>query len=438
MPTPLGYSPLVDNNDHSGEFRTPVNSIGQDHSVDWETPPVNENSKLVNYIESGFGASFSVDEEGNQVSYIGWFGALAVLVVLTVLDQVLVYVLYDLYGTTYAQFLNQGTAFVYGIVASVVVLYMKFAKARRQSMDESYDPSRELTVPWYFLVAIGLFNGAGNFCMGIGQPHVAGLTQSLLYLLGIPIVMLLSWLCLGKTSSKTMISGALLILGGAGVSGAHSFISGDEGNAAADYFWYSAVLFAGGQIFLAGEKVFEEAVFGKYRSLDVMVMFLWTIWTQFLLGWLLYPIQTVGVFGGLSMSDLPSVIWDGIRCTVGLTSEGHARPACDWVNPTIFFVYCTVDLCCYCWGLYVIQRGGANLMVIASAVALPIQQIAFVLPFMGKYQGKFFWSDGIALSLVMIGFSVCQFISPEAKQRRKEVERGTRTNTEAYSWSSDL
>ena len=51
------------------------------------------------------------------------------------------------------------------------------------------------SAPWYVLVGIGLFNGAGNFCMALAQPHTSGLTQTLLNLLGIPLVLLLGSSC---------------------------------------------------------------------------------------------------------------------------------------------------------------------------------------------------------------------------------------------------
>ena len=39
---------------------------------------------------------------------------------------------------------------------------------------------------------------------------------------------------------------------------------------------------------------------------------------------------------------------------------------CAFKIPLLFFVYCAVDYSCYAMGLYVIQRGGANLMVLTT------------------------------------------------------------------------
>jgi hypothetical protein len=54
---------------------------------------------------------------------------------------------------------------------------------------------------------------------------------------------------------------------------------------------------AASQLFFSGEKVFEEATFGKF-STDVITMFTWTLWTQVTLGWVLYPLQGIEAFGG--------------------------------------------------------------------------------------------------------------------------------------------
>jgi len=274
--------------------------------------------------------------------------------------------------------------------------------------------------PWYVLVGIGLFNGSGNFCMAIGQPHTPGLTQSLLMTLGIPLVMLLSLLCLGKRSSLVAVAGAFLIASGIGLSALRGVFITDTGGEAVVPFWYSIALFAGAQLFLSGEKVWEEHSFSKFSALDPMWMFWFTLVTQFILGWALYPLQTFPALGNLTLSSIPSVIDGGVRCTLGQAVEKSAGTGeCSSSNTVIFFVYCLVDFWCYFFGLYVIQLGGANLMVMASAISLPLTQIFLCSSaFVGeKWAEKFFWGDAAALSLVMLGFGVYQF-SREGKEGR--------------------
>ena len=58
---------------------------------------------------------------------------------------------------------------------------------------------------------------------------------------------------------------------------------------------------------------------------------------------------------------------------------------------------CQKDYACCIVGLYVIRRNGANLMVIAGAVSLPLSQIIFTMPFMGQYQELFRATDLVAV-----------------------------------------
>ena len=53
-------------------------------------------------------------------------------------------------------------------------------------------------------------------------------------------------------------------------------------------YWYSTLIYLASQFFLGGEKVFEEHTFARYQ-VDVMVMFHWTLCTQFILGFALVP-----------------------------------------------------------------------------------------------------------------------------------------------------
>jgi hypothetical protein len=78
-----------------------------------------------------------------------------------------------------------------------------------------------------------------------------------------------------------------------------------------------------------------------------------------------------------------------------------------------------VDFWCYFFGLWVIQRGGASLQVLASAIALPLQQLVLCSPIVGKWHEGFFWGDGVALVLVLLGFGTYQLLSPEGRAARR-------------------
>ena len=76
--------------------------------------------------------------------------------------------------------------------------------------------------PWYILVAIGFLNGSANFFMAISLPHTPGLTQTLLNLLGVPLVLILTWLFLRRRPSLVAAIGAALIVAGTASSSLRS------------------------------------------------------------------------------------------------------------------------------------------------------------------------------------------------------------------------
>jgi len=345
---------------------------------------------------------------------------LATLIFLTVADGVLVVVLFDKYGDRYSQYINQGTAAVYCVVSMSMILGRKFLLKRH--VEENVSDAKSDDAPAWVLIFIGILNGSANFFMATSQPHTPGLTQSLLNQLTIPIVLVLSAIFLKKRSSLTGLFAATLIVIGTAVS---AFRPGGSDQNCGDNTCYviSSLLFALAQLFLGGERVFEEHTFDKNNT-DVLNMFAITLLTQFLLGFALYPAQTKEPFGDLVLDEIPRVIWDGMRCNVGLGPSESVEdgPSCGFFSAFIFFAYCAVDFCCYGYGLYVIRNGGAREMVISSAVALPIQQLILTLPLLGVYRESFFWGDFVALVLVLGGFVIFQVLAPEGSFAASERE----------------
>ena len=205
---------------------------------------------------------------------------LVTLIVLTVADTVLVTILLYYFGERYSQYVNQATGTVrgnqsdssiqwfilqvYGLVTIPIILYRRFyllAANQEENGDELTDalvPRRSQrkvvkVPPTWMLVSIGMLNGTGNFFTAIGIPHTRGVTQSLLMLTGIPLVMLLSFLIIGKRQSYVAMSGAFLIVAGATVSSLPSILHPtDDG---VHEIWYSVLILLTAQVFFASEKV---------------------------------------------------------------------------------------------------------------------------------------------------------------------------------------
>jgi len=381
--------------------------------------------------QDALGATSSHKEQSETTGVWTVLLLTSVFILLSVGDTVLGGILFDRYGQVYAQYLNQATALVYCITSSIILLCRRISKPKSNECS-----STDTGAPWWMLVIIGLMNGSGNFLQAIAQPHTANLTQSLLQLLGVPFVMVLSFIFLQKAPSLWALAGATLIVVGTIISALRTVlpevtIVGGNSDSAGGVTsnWYSVVLFAMAQVVFSSEKVLEDKIFGRFLGQDAMVMFCWTMWVQFSLYIPLLPSQMLDVLGGLQLSEIPQVAWNGVRCTFGLTSTEPSNlpnplPTCGLSNTLLFIAYCSVDMSCYFCGLYVIQKLGANCVVIASAVALPLQQLVFCLPFIvtAQYADKYYLVDAIALVVVGLGYYVYQWLSPEGSQTRKSEE----------------
>ena len=158
---------------------------------------------------------------------------LSVLVLLGAGDTVLGAVLFDEYTTVFSVFINQFTGICYGIGAAVAlgIRQRRRRKARSGSIFEegahaSADPlladsklsslggndaPTKLAPKWWILATIGVMNGSGNFLAAIGQPHTPGETQAGLTLIGIPLVMVMSRVFLGKKVESWMTALAVAL-----------------------------------------------------------------------------------------------------------------------------------------------------------------------------------------------------------------------------------
>lgn len=233
---------------------------------------------------------------GTFASPQAYWGSLVVLVVLTVADWDIQYVLFDLWGERYTLFLNQATAAVYIVMSSLALGALHFQQHRSIVVAATEDGSstlletareRRQPAPWYILVSIGLLNGSANFFQAISLPHTPGLTQTILNLLGVPLVLVMGAIFLHRRPSLVASAGAALIVAGTAVSSLRSLIQPDGSSGSSSdpivAYWWAILFFSVAQLFLAGEKVFEEATFGRYTTLAPLRMFYWTLVTQFLL-----------------------------------------------------------------------------------------------------------------------------------------------------------
>ena len=132
---------------------------GTEHAINTGAPP-GLLTPLLDESRVDFGETHGLVSRPTEKPVEGGFAppvvVLAILVLLTVSDGILQTILFYKYPDTYALFLNQGTAFVYILVSSSLLVARRIGR-------KQYNHTLP-TPPWYVLVAIGMFNGLANFC----------------------------------------------------------------------------------------------------------------------------------------------------------------------------------------------------------------------------------------------------------------------------------
>jgi hypothetical protein len=84
----------------------------------------------------------------------------------------------------------------------------------------------------------------------------------------------------------------------------------------------------------------------------------------------------------------------------------------------------------------VIQTRGANLMILATAISLPLCQLMFCIhAIAGPNTSKFLWTDAIALVIVLAGFMAYYSLSPEGHRQRygAEPDGALRADKDGYT-----
>jgi drug/metabolite transporter (DMT)-like permease len=115
-------------------------------------------------------------------------------------------VMYAAYGESRAFFVSQGVNFLYVLYGGIILHYL--------TKKGEITPEMQ-AIPHTKFIVMGFLDCLGGFLAAMGANRTPGSLQQLLNQTLIPIIMFLSWLFLGKTSTYLQLVGATVILFGA-------------------------------------------------------------------------------------------------------------------------------------------------------------------------------------------------------------------------------
>jgi drug/metabolite transporter (DMT)-like permease len=115
-------------------------------------------------------------------------------------------VMYAAYGESRAFFVSQGVNFLYVLYGGIILHYLTKKGEITAEMK---------AIPHTKFIVMGFLDCLGGFLAAMGANRTPGSLQQLLNQTLIPIIMFLSWIFLGKTSTYLQLIGASVILFGA-------------------------------------------------------------------------------------------------------------------------------------------------------------------------------------------------------------------------------
>jgi drug/metabolite transporter (DMT)-like permease len=303
----------------------------------------------------------------------------------------------------YEFFVNQFNVFIYVFMCLVIVASKAIAVGPRRWL-------KKQNIPWKKFVVMGLLDAGSGFMSTIGGAYCEGSLQTLLNQCIIPGTIILSYFFLGEKVSLPQGVGSLGIVLGAVVSVIPSLL---YPSATSTTTAKGVVIFICGLVPAAASNVYKEAAFRSEGELKIDINLLSAIVATFqvIAGFLFLPVLSLKEFGGVPLKDMPEQLRQGFMCFLNQDSlpgdhcSGKSNHPWAETGFSAMILYCVVNFGYNLLSLLVTKWGSAVLMVVSSALALPVTNLAFSTNLlMGKRVEPFTVADAAALLLVGLGF----------------------------------
>lgn len=305
---------------------------------------------------------------------------------------------------------------------------------------------------------IGIFNALNGILIIFSNPHVSGVLQSILAQAVIPFTLVLSILWLRTKYAVFQYIGALIVIGGVGVSLIPTFESapnstdpnttmlglgvdfdsivddeasvagagdsdsdsggGGGGGVNQGVIW--AIIFTLGQLPQALGSIYQEKVFvATPHQINVVYMLAWASLAQFVVLAAAFPINFVPWFGAVNVQDAGAYLHNATAC---LVNGVGAAPQCDEAFLDICYCIVTMLLTNVVQALLV-KYSSAVLSVFVITLVTPVSAFAFTLHFlMGDDVETVNLLEVVALVVLMAGIFIYRgraILATFKKKKRK-------------------
>lgn len=285
---------------------------------------------------------------------------------------------------------------------------------------------------WYFIT--GVLDAISVFAMALGGFSTPGDWQTVLQQLTFPLTFVLAPLVFTTTRAAMKNSprgkfiatcGAIVLLVGILVTILPSISSGDSG---ADNYSVTAVItFASANVFSTVSFLIKEWLLRPDSSANTggvgasaVHLNVWNAIYMVPVTFLLWPLQSINIYGGIALADLPTLLWEGCRCFAGYSSDPVNAPSqCEgaWWSELIFSLG---TFFAGCFAIVLVKEGSAAFQWAANVFAVPMSNIIFGLSFMPAsiYQA-YTWYIVVGFCLVSLGIVVYSMGEDKIKKDAK-------------------
>jgi hypothetical protein len=177
-------------------------------------------------------------------------------------------------------------------------------------------------------------------------------------------------------------------------------------------------------------SVYKEKHLGDVE-IDAIYLNYWVAVWQFVLSFpLLIPMAYAS---GITVPQLPSSLWNGLRCYVGISSQDGDDCG---LAPIFCNVYILFNLGYNILIILMLKYGSSNILWLCITLQVPIANLAFALPFVGSSYQPLNWESIVGLVVIMTGLCVYRFFK-QIKQVWRKVT-GAKASSRSESQQSSL
>lgn len=320
------------------------------------------------------------------------------------------------------------------IYTTLVYIPLSFAYIWPMMLFGNQITKEQRAIPIYKFAIMGALDGIAGIMQTFGVVYISGTIFVLLTQSAIPISMVISYFLLKIKYEVQHFVGAAIVICGLIVVLIPSFIhppssGGETISTAKTIAWSLVIIFSCVPMTLS--SVYKEKALGE-QEIDVVYLNGWVAIFQSLM---LIPLAIPTAYaGGLTVKEIPSNIWGGMKCYVGINTlpSDDCHKSIEYVN-----LYIAFNVLYNILIILILKYGSSNILWLAMTIIVPLSFLIFSLGAIFPYPTKLNVEDIIGLVIIMIGLVIYRFFGPIKKKFFDKKEERPLENVAAGSTIQD-